>query len=162
MFVAYFHNILEFQYYLMIYTKVSEMVTQYEVFRIEIRIIFAPLLNLHFIRFVTIYILGCRGFMPWSHISACQLNYNIVVYRPVAKRGLCKQRPLLCNGTVNTPLQQELCFLCGPCRDVISKEQVQFSHFCTGICEVRTWAGGRGIAVVGAVTRKLLATNREH
>jgi hypothetical protein len=72
--------------------------------------------------------------------------YN-VAYRPVTKRWLCKQRPLisnarnmyvrnsrtttLCsrfldNGLVNTPLQQwsycwKRCFLFGPCKMVIRK-----------------------------------------
>jgi hypothetical protein len=63
---------------------------------------------------------------------------SIVAYRPVAKRWLCKHLPFLGNGSVNTfPLLgsrfliiqqldatvEELCFLCGPCRDVISKGQ---------------------------------------
>jgi hypothetical protein len=63
-----------------------------------------------------------------------------VAYRPVAKWWLCKQRLFLDSGLVNTfPLvsnrflimQQlgttiaELCFLCGSCRDVISKGQSQ-------------------------------------
>jgi hypothetical protein len=29
------------------------------------------------------------------------------------------------------------------------------SEFCTGVFEERTWAGGRGIATVGAVTGKV-------
>jgi hypothetical protein len=40
-------------------------------------------------------------------------------------------------------------FLCGPCRDVISKGQSSVeSQFCTGIGEERTSAGGKGIAIV--------------
>jgi hypothetical protein len=61
---------------------------------------------------------------------------NIVVYRPVAKQWLCKQRPFLGNGSVNTfPLLdnrfviiqqftttvETWCFLYSPCRDVIWK-----------------------------------------
>jgi hypothetical protein len=58
----------------------------------------------------------------------------IVAYRPVTKWGLCKQRPFLGNGSVNTfPLLGtrllimqhthtpiELCFLFGTCGDVIT------------------------------------------
>jgi hypothetical protein len=32
-------------------------------------------------------------------------------------------------------------------------------EFCTGVCEERTLAGGRGIAIVGADTRKRLVTD---
>jgi hypothetical protein len=64
---------------------------------------------------------------------------SIVVYKPVAKRWLCEQRPFLGNGSVNTfPLlgrsflkKQQLeynngngVFLRGPCRDVMYKEKV--------------------------------------
>jgi hypothetical protein len=49
-----------------------------------------------------------------------------------------------------------LYFLCGPCQDVISKRQSQLS---TGVSEERTLAGGRVIAIVGAVTRKRLVTD---
>jgi hypothetical protein len=42
------------------------------------------------------------------------------------------------------------------------QEQDQFSQFRTGVCEERTCAGGRGIAIIGAVTRKRLATDWEH
>jgi hypothetical protein len=65
---------------------------------------------------------------------------NIVAYRPIAKRRLYKQRPLLRNGSVKkfpllgsrfSVIQQldttikQLCFLCDPCRNVISKGQGQ-------------------------------------
>jgi hypothetical protein len=30
---------------------------------------------------------------------------------------------------------EELCFLCGLFREVISKGEGQFSQFCTGVCE---------------------------
>jgi hypothetical protein len=50
---------------------------------------------------------------------------------------------------------EELRFLCGPCRDAIIKEQVQFSQFCAEVCEDRTWAGGRGRNLVGALPRKV-------
>jgi hypothetical protein len=43
----------------------------------------------------------------------------IVAYRPVAKRWLCKQQPLLGNAR-NMHATVELCFLCGPCPDVIT------------------------------------------
>jgi hypothetical protein len=66
---------------------------------------------------------------------------NTVAFRPVAKKWLCKQRPklgnarnnrtglcnpILSNGSVNTPLQQQSycwkgCFLFGPCKVVIKK-----------------------------------------
>jgi hypothetical protein len=36
------------------------------------------------------------------------------------------------------------------------------SEFCTGVCEERTWARGRGIATVGAIIRKCLVTDWEH
>jgi hypothetical protein len=36
---------------------------------------------------------------------------------------------------------------------------VRIVEFCMGIGEERTLAGGRGIAIVGAVTRKPLATD---
>jgi hypothetical protein len=38
----------------------------------------------------------------------------------------------------------------------------ELSQFCTGVCEERTWVGGRGIAIVGAVTRKRIVTDSEH
>jgi hypothetical protein len=58
-----------------------------------------------------------------------------VTYRPIVKRWHCKQRQFLSNGSVNTfqllssrflimqqldTKIQEPCFLCGPCRIVIS------------------------------------------
>jgi hypothetical protein len=33
---------------------------------------------------------------------------------------------------------EELRFLCGPCEDIISKGQGQFSQFYTGVCEEGT------------------------
>jgi hypothetical protein len=71
-----------------------------------------------------------RGLMCLSRHGDCLVD--IVANRPVAKRGLCKQRPFLDNGSVNT-----LTLLCssffnnariglrGPCRDVTSKGQSQ-------------------------------------
>jgi hypothetical protein len=51
-------------------------------------------------------------------------------------------------------------FLCGPCQDVIGKGKKSVdSQFCMGACDERTWAGGRGIATVGAVARKHLVTD---
>jgi hypothetical protein len=38
----------------------------------------------------------------------------------------------------------------------------QFNQFCTGICEDRTWARDRGIAIVEAFTKKRLVTDWEH
>jgi hypothetical protein len=32
--------------------------------------------------------------------------------------------------------------------------RLELSQFCTGVCEERTLAGDRGIAIVGAITRK--------
>jgi hypothetical protein len=80
-----------------------------------------------------------------------------------------KPGPFLGKGSVNTfPLlgsrfvimqqldynNEELCFLRDPCRDVISKRQDQFSQFSSVRESVR-----RGIATVGAVTRKRLVTD---
>jgi hypothetical protein len=36
------------------------------------------------------------------------------------------------------------------------------NEFCTTVCEERTSAGGKGIAIVGAVTRKQLVTDLEY
>jgi hypothetical protein len=73
--------------------------------------------------------------MNQSHL----VQYS-VPYRPIAKRRLCKQRPFLGNGSVNTfplvgsrfSILQQLdynsgngMFLRGPCRDVTSKGQSQ-------------------------------------
>jgi hypothetical protein len=48
-----------------------------------------------------------------------------VAYKPVAKQGLCKQRPFGKHvpATVNTHTTIQLtgCFLCGPCQDVITR-----------------------------------------
>jgi hypothetical protein len=36
---------------------------------------------------------------------------------------------------------EELCFLCGPCRDIIKHEtRLEFSEFCTGVFDERTGA----------------------
>jgi hypothetical protein len=62
--------------------------------------------------------------------------FYIMVYRPIAKQGLCKQWLFLGNGSVNTFLRDEYArnnratvgngmFLCGLWRDVISKGQSQ-------------------------------------
>jgi hypothetical protein len=40
--------------------------------------------------------------------------------------------------------------------------RLELSQFPTGVCEERTSAGDRGIAIVGAVTRKRLVTDWEH
>jgi hypothetical protein len=37
---------------------------------------------------------------------------------------------------------EDLCALCGPCRDIISKGQGQSSVSSVLECEERTWAGG--------------------
>jgi hypothetical protein len=75
---------------------------------------------------------------------------NIVAYSPVSKQWLCKQRPFLGNGSVNTFLllgarflMQQLdatreteCFLLGPRRDIISRGRSQLRiQFCKGVCE---------------------------
>jgi hypothetical protein len=55
---------------------------------------------------------------------------------------------------------EQLCFLCGPCRDVISKGHGQLiGSYVRESVKERTWARGRGIAVVGAVIRKRLVTD---
>jgi hypothetical protein len=51
---------------------------------------------------------------------------------------------------------EEMSFICGPRRDIISKRQGQLSHFCTGVSEEKTCAGGKGITIVRAVTRERL------
>jgi hypothetical protein len=73
---------------------------------------------------------------------------RIVARMPVAKRWLYKQRPSLCNAlniyectahvsgqrlgkhvpaaTVTNATIEEQCFLCGPFRDVISKEKISW------------------------------------
>jgi hypothetical protein len=43
---------------------------------------------------------------------------------------------------------EELCFLCSPCRDFMSKGQVYSSPLCTGVYEESTRTGGREIAIV--------------
>jgi hypothetical protein len=68
------------------------------------------------------------------HITqSCLFKIHIVAYRPVAKCSLYKQLPFLGN-------DYRMCFLRGPCQDVISKEQSYFTEFCTGGCEERMWA----------------------
>jgi hypothetical protein len=58
---------------------------------------------------------------------------------------------------------EELCFMCGPCRDVISKEQGQFSPVRESVKRgLEPEPGGRRIAIVEAVTRKRLVTDWEH
>jgi hypothetical protein len=37
--------------------------------------------------------------------------------------------------------------------------RLELSQFCTAVCEERTWAGGRGIAIGAACTRKRLVTS---
>jgi hypothetical protein len=69
-----------------------------------------------------------------------------VAHRPVAERWLCKQRPFLNNGSVNTFRGNECArnnivtggngvFLRGQCRDVISKGQSQLrGSVCVCVC----------------------------
>jgi hypothetical protein len=57
---------------------------------------------------------------------------------------------------------EELNFLRGPCRDVITGrfgDKSVVSQFCTGGCEERTCVGRRGISIVETVTRKRLVTD---
>jgi hypothetical protein len=116
---------------------------------------------------------------PLNILEAILLSIYIYIYimlriRPLLTRWLCKQRPLLRNCSIHTfPLlgsrflitQQadynngKRAFLRGPCRYVISKGQSMESEFCAGVYEEKTCAGGRGIAIVGAVTRKHLVTD---
>jgi hypothetical protein len=75
----------------------------------------------------------CYSFsLRTKHFPQCPIliyPQYIVAYRPVAKRWLCKQRPFLSNGSINTFPRQRIVtvrngvFLRGPCRDVISKGQ---------------------------------------
>jgi hypothetical protein len=41
-------------------------------------------------------------------------------------------------------------------------KRLELSQFCRGVGEERAWAGGRGIAIVGDVTRKRLVQDWEH
>jgi hypothetical protein len=76
-----------------------------------------------------------------------EIQKHTVAYRPTSKQRLRKQRPFLGNGSVNTfpllgsrflTMQQldatieELFFLCGPCWDLISNGQSQFSRVLYG------------------------------
>jgi hypothetical protein len=88
--------------------------------------------------------------------------------RAVSRQRLGKHVPvarqqILNNATVGLQQWKTECFLCRPCRDIISKgHKVSVVQFYRGVCEERTWAGGRGIAIVGAVTRKRLITDWKH
>jgi hypothetical protein len=66
------------------------------------------------------------------------------------------------SGKHNSATIEELRFVSGTWRDVTIKGQIQFRQFCAGVCEGRTWAGGRGRAIVGAVTRKRPVGDWEH
>jgi hypothetical protein len=55
--------------------------------------------------------------------------------------------------------KKELCFLRGPCRDVISKGKGQLIVPSIRESVKRELETGRGIAIVGAVTRKHLLTD---
>jgi hypothetical protein len=76
-------------------------------------------------------------------ISLCQIILHNVTYRPVAKRWLSKQRPLLGNSrNIHTRNMEELYFRCGPCQDIITERygaKLVVSQFCMGGCEDRTW-----------------------
>jgi hypothetical protein len=101
-------------------------------------------------------------------------NIHNVAYRPIAKQRLCKQRLLLRNVSINTfpfvrqqILNNETVGL-QQCKRGLSAWSVRRSYLedswvhpvssVRGVCEERTGAGGRGIAVVGAVVRKRLVT----
>jgi hypothetical protein len=88
----------------------------------------------------------------------------------------CAQRPFLSNGSVNTFPLLGIRFLTmlqlhqNNGRAVFPRWSVPTCYkqgtklvnnqFCTGVCEERTWAGGRRMTIVGAVTRKRLVTDR--
>jgi hypothetical protein len=58
------------------------------------------------------------------------------IYKAFSWQRLGKHVPFA-NDTTSTI--EKLCFVCGPCRDIISKEQSEKRvQFCTGGCEVRT------------------------
>jgi hypothetical protein len=59
-----------------------------------------PLFPLHVLMVQSAFINPYNSFKPEIRQN------NTVTYRPVVKRLLCKQRPLLRNGAVNTPLQR--------------------------------------------------------
>jgi hypothetical protein len=94
-------------------------------------------------------ILLCTSIINYIQGDTVKLTANIVTYRPVAKQTLCKQRPLLGNARNNgrtvfsvvraeavsgqrlskhvpeamdtNTTTEERCFLCCPCRDVITR-----------------------------------------
>jgi hypothetical protein len=57
----------------------------------------------------------------YKHLARYLCTHVIVEYR------LCKQLPLVGNARNINHVKTELCFLYGPCRDVISMDRVQLS-----------------------------------
>jgi hypothetical protein len=97
--------------------------------------------------------------VPQNSVCSTIYIYN-VAYRPVAKRWLCKQQPLLGNArnrkTVFSMCSVPRCYN----REVWSL--VSSAEFCTAVCQERTRAADRGKTTVGAVTRKRPVTDWEH
>jgi hypothetical protein len=59
---------------------------------------------------------------PRQHwVFLLELEISIVAYISVDKRWHCKRRPLLGNVRKMHATIEELCFLCGPCRYVITR-----------------------------------------
>jgi hypothetical protein len=116
------------------------------------------------------WFLACRNLQPWRWKRHCSVLSHCYA---TTERKADIQWPFVGNASVitfqllgstyctycNSWITKigELCFLRGPFRDTISKG-LGYSplQFCMGVCEERTWAGGRGIAIVGAVNRKPL------
>jgi hypothetical protein len=81
-----------------------------------------------------------------------------VAYRRVAKRKLCKQRPLLVKARNIHATIEERCFLCNPCRDVIRKKQ---SSVDSEFSSVRNVCEDRSSAREAEISPLLKAVNRE-
>jgi hypothetical protein len=91
------------------------------------------------------------------------IRFNIVTYRLVAKRWLCKQRPLLGNArNIHARNNRRAMFCTWSVPRCYNREVRSLVQFCMEVCEERNWVGGRGIAIVGTVTRERLVTDWEH
>jgi hypothetical protein len=130
---------------------------------------------------VTLQIHNCtKGkSLLWVHIL-WDLQYGdsgshcTVACRVVAMQRADIAVPFLGNGSVNTFLQQWIdmqqwrnCWKQGVSvwsvlRCYVQGTRLELSQLSRVVCEEMTWAGGRGIAIVGAITRKRLVTHWEH
>jgi hypothetical protein len=101
-----------------------------------------------------------------NHIVGCtaiamQRPRDRQIYKVVSGQRLSKQVPA---ATDTSATIEELCFLCGPCRDVISTGQSEKKvWFCTGGCEERTWAReAEESPLLEAVARERLVKTLTH